>query len=229
MCVPVEPARRLMVIHLPAALPLDLSRILAGVATQPLRRAAVLAPPGAGASSSYVVISVPIVSRSLRLPPNGGSAPNPAVPAVCGWQLPICSSLQPALVSTSSYMHSRPPFTHTLPAISSVNHIKLAEHPSFKCFGGRGSQNIKNQLIVLQFGSSPLVSRVKPMERCAMVLLVSGQYGGSRAWEGKRLHGARQMIERWGRHSVPRGRSPALDVRHSPFIYHLIVFLFNNI
>ena len=53
---------------------------------------------------------------------------------------------------------------------------------------GGATQNIKNQLIVLQFGSSLPVLRVKAMERCAMALLVSEQYGGSQAWRGKRSH-----------------------------------------
>ena len=38
------------------------------------------------------------------------------------------------------------------------------------------------------------MSRVKPVERYAMELLVSGQYGGSRAWKGKRSQLVNQTV-----------------------------------
>lgn len=78
---------------------------------------------------------------------------------------------------------------HTQCARSSVNHSKLAKHPSFKCLKG-ATQNIKNQFIVWQFGSSFLLSHVKPMERCTVVLLLYSQYGGTWAWKRNRLEGA---------------------------------------
>lgn len=65
---------------------------------------------------------------------------------------------------------------------------QISRASQLQMLGGGGSQNIKNQLIVQQFGRFPLMLCVKPMEHCALVLLVSGQYGGSQAWEGKRLH-----------------------------------------
>lgn len=114
-----------------------------------------------------------------------------ANPSCHCWQWIIDTSLSPFMTrahinyqlqtqQTALYTHMH---THTHSAISSVNHIKLAKHPSSNAWGA--ARGIKNQLIVLQFGDSFLMLRVKPMERCAMALLISGQYGGSGAWKGK--------------------------------------------
>lgn len=57
------------------------------------------------------------------------------------------------------------------------------------------TRSIKNQLIVAQFGGSHHVLHVKPMERCAMGLLVAVQYGGGQACKGTGLQLASQVIQ----------------------------------
>lgn len=54
---------------------------------------------------------------------------------------------------------------------------------------GGGTQNIKKQLIVWQFGSSFLVSCVKPMER-SVVLLVYGAIWSHLSVEEKQVTGS---------------------------------------
>jgi len=92
------------------------------------------------ASSSHVAISVPVAPSPLS---SSGSAchqtaarhkPQLSQPSVdhSYQSVPL---LWPTLILTTSYIRGRQPFTHTQSAINSVNHIKLAKHPSFKCLG----------------------------------------------------------------------------------------------
>lgn len=71
------------------------------------------------------------------------------------------------------------------------------------------------------------MSHVKPVERCSVALLVSGQYGGGQAWKGKRSQLASQTV--WTRIEQNRVEQTRVVSKITIYLLYSALYLNSNL